>query len=67
MNAVASVAERLGNTPAICRKCYIHPAILAAFQDEKLFGLWRKHSEANGSNADLSDEENALLRFLDAV
>ena len=67
VNAVASVAESLGNTPAICRKCYIHPAVLEAFQDEKLFERWRKHSRANGGNADLSDEENALLRFLAAV
>lgn len=26
--AVKSVAQRLGNTPSVCRKCYIHPAIL---------------------------------------
>jgi DNA topoisomerase-1 len=25
---VMQVAERLGNTPAVCRKCYIHPAVL---------------------------------------
>jgi DNA topoisomerase-1 len=29
--AVKQVATRLGNTPAICRKCYIHPAIIEAF------------------------------------
>jgi DNA topoisomerase-1 len=29
--AVQSVAKLLGNTPAICRKCYIHPAILDAY------------------------------------
>ena len=29
------LAERLGNTPAVCRKCYIHPAILAAYMDGK--------------------------------
>jgi DNA topoisomerase-1 len=26
---VAEVARRLGNTPAVCRKAYIHPAVLA--------------------------------------
>jgi DNA topoisomerase-1 len=26
--AVKAVANKLGNTPAICRKCYIHPAIV---------------------------------------
>jgi DNA topoisomerase I len=29
--AVAEVADRLGNTPAVCRKCYIHPAIVDAY------------------------------------
>ncbi len=31
--AVESVAKRLGNTKAVCRKCYIHPAILDAYMD----------------------------------
>ena len=29
--AISAVAELLGNTPAICRKCYIHPAIVEAY------------------------------------
>ncbi|MGH8019879.1 MAG: DNA topoisomerase IB [Opitutaceae bacterium] len=33
---VKSVAKRLGNTPAICRKSYIHPRVLDAFLEEKL-------------------------------
>jgi DNA topoisomerase I len=33
LQAVASVAGRLGNTKAVCRKAYIHPAILAAYMD----------------------------------
>jgi DNA topoisomerase I len=28
---VKAVAQRLGNTPAVCRKCYIHPAVLEAY------------------------------------
>jgi DNA topoisomerase-1 len=35
MQAVAAVASRLGNTKAVCRKAYIHPAILAAYMDGK--------------------------------
>jgi DNA topoisomerase-1 len=34
--AVKSVAARLGNTPAVCRRCYIHPAIVQAYVDGKL-------------------------------
>ena len=29
--AINQVAARLGNTPAVCRKCYIHPAVLEAY------------------------------------
>lgn len=28
---VKNVARQLGNTPAVCRKCYIHPAVLQGF------------------------------------
>jgi DNA topoisomerase I len=31
--AIASVASRLGNTAAVCRKCYIHPAIIDSYLD----------------------------------
>ncbi len=31
VQAIASVAARLGNTPSVCRKCYVHPAVLEAY------------------------------------
>ncbi len=65
VSTVIEVAHRLGNTPAICRKCYIHPAVLAAFQDEKGFALWKRHS-ADSAQAGLSPQESALLGFLAA-
>jgi DNA topoisomerase-1 len=34
VTAIRSVAARLGNTPAVCRKSYIHPAVLETFLDE---------------------------------
>lgn len=37
--AVAAVAERLGNTKAVCRKCYIHPAVIDAYVDGSLPGV----------------------------
>ncbi len=36
VSAVESVAKRLGNTKAVCRKCYIHPAVFEAFMDGSL-------------------------------
>ncbi|MEO7414018.1 MAG: DNA topoisomerase IB, partial [Opitutaceae bacterium] len=35
VQAIERVAERLGNTPAVCRKCYVHPAVLNAYLDGK--------------------------------
>ncbi|HEY1282929.1 MAG TPA: hypothetical protein VGE96_00485 [Steroidobacteraceae bacterium] len=36
VEAVAAVARKLGNTPTICRKCYIHPVILSAYGEGRL-------------------------------
>jgi len=33
VKAIDSVARRLGNTKAVCRTCYIHPAVLSAYMD----------------------------------
>ena len=31
--AIEQVAKRLGNTRAVCRKCYVHPAVIDAYLD----------------------------------
>jgi DNA topoisomerase-1 len=31
LRAIERAADRLGNTPAMCRKCYVHPAVIHAF------------------------------------
>jgi len=38
-DAVRVVAARLGNTPAICRKCYVHPGIIDAYREGRLMAL----------------------------
>jgi DNA topoisomerase I len=35
-HAIARVARQLGNTPAVCRKCYIHPAVIDAYLEDRL-------------------------------
>jgi DNA topoisomerase-1 len=62
--AVESVSRQLGNTPAICRKCYIHPRVLEAYQDEALFGRWKAELADAPEENGLRREERALLRFL---
>jgi DNA topoisomerase-1 len=58
--AVTAVAARLGNTPAICRKCYIHPDVVAAHMDGS-FEIGLSARESGG----LSQEEAAVLRLLE--
>jgi DNA topoisomerase-1 len=61
---VKDVAGELGNTPAVCRKCYIHPAVLAAYLDEAGLHRWTKARATARSKRGLSVEESALLGFL---
>jgi DNA topoisomerase I len=60
------VAKRLGNTPAICRKCYIHPAIFEGYLDGSLAeGLKQRADELLDQHAQgLSAQEVALTAFL---
>jgi DNA topoisomerase I len=57
--ALQEVAARLGNTIAICRKCYVHPSVLEAYAAGEL--RLRRHPSKNGA---LRPEEAATLRFL---
>jgi DNA topoisomerase I len=45
VGAIRAVAERLGNTPAICRKCYVHPAVLESFRRGALRALATQKEE----------------------
>ena len=64
--AIEKVAARLGNTPAICRKCYVHPEMLAAYLDGKLAGLLEKAPDKalKRAFAALPAEEAATLLLL---
>jgi DNA topoisomerase I len=53
--AIKEVARQLGNTAAVCKKCYIHPAILEAFENQTL------HKHFAGPS-----HESGLLSLLEA-
>src|SRR5262249_29899504 len=62
--AICAVAELLGNTPAICRKCYVHPVIVEAYMKRtRIAGL-------NGTKSlappNLRRAERAVLKVLHA-
>ncbi len=66
VRAIESVASRLGNTPSICRKCYIHPAIMESYlEGSMLEGLGRRaEQEIAEALPDLNAEEAAVLALL---
>jgi DNA topoisomerase-1 len=64
--AIERVAQRLGNTKAICRKCYVHPAIIDSYLDRSLLSTFRQRTESTLRNSlsSLSPEEAAVLALL---
>lgn len=65
VQAVEAVAKILGNTPAICRKCYIHPAIADGYLDGTLIeGLLACTDAPPAKWAGLRTEEIAVMSFL---
>lgn len=64
--AIEDVAGALGNTVAVCRACYVHPAVIEAFHDGELAGLRIPRVRKNGADPvdRLRPHEAALLRFL---
>jgi DNA topoisomerase I len=65
--AISAVSKILGNTPAICRKCYVHPAILESYLGrQSIEGLKQMTEEVlEQQNVDLRDSEKAVLKFLE--
>ena len=61
--AVKSVAQRLGNRPATCRKYYVHPAILEAYSDGSLFPAMQQGEQQNTaySGLGLQPEEYSVM------
>lgn len=66
--AIVEVSKILGNTPAVCRKCYVHPAVLETYlSGEMIDGLKRKSDEARAQSApDLRSVEASVMKFLQA-
>src|SRR5256886_2495151 len=63
--AICAVAELLGNTPAICRKCYVHPAIVKAYlSGRQIPGVGEAIKNTN--NIDLHAVERTIHKFIRA-
>lgn len=79
VQAIKDVARRLGNTPAVCRKCYLHPGVLECYMAGSLApAVKKKMEESNDERSresnpiwfrsdeeeQLREEERALMRLL---
>jgi DNA topoisomerase-1 len=66
VRAVERVAERLGNTPAVSRKSYVHPEIIDAYLDGDVVRSAREHADKQleTSLTTLEPEEAAVLALL---
>jgi DNA topoisomerase-1 len=66
VQAIERVAQRLGNTPSVCRKCYIHPAIVDAYLEGSMLEALRARTarEAARSLGALKPEEAAVMALL---
>jgi DNA topoisomerase-1 len=65
VRAIQRVAGRLGNTPAVCRKCYVHPEVINAYLDGTLLAeLERGLKQAAKRPPRLSRDEAAVMALL---
>ena len=66
VRAIESVAKKLGNTPSVCRKCYVHPAVLDAYLDGAELAALRTRAEQELTQDlhALQPEEAAVLALL---
>lgn len=66
VQAIQAVAARLGNTPSVCRKCYVHPAVLETYLSGSMSARIKREleEELDRQVHALRDEETALLDLL---
>jgi DNA topoisomerase-1 len=65
--AIKAVAERLGNTPAVCKKSYIHPGVIDEFLATGALALVERcESKTTAATKDaLSGDESRVLTFIE--
>ncbi len=65
IEAVREAASALGNTPAVCRRSYIHPGVIEHYSAGKAPTLWEVAKGARSADCKLlAREERALLQLL---
>jgi len=62
--AIEQVAKRLGNTRAVCRKCYVHPAVIDAYLDGSMLKTMAQRAQASKAVGKMTAAEAAVLGLL---
>jgi DNA topoisomerase I len=66
VNAIETVAKKLGNTRSVCRNCYIHPAVIDSYLDGSLINvLTEKRDQKTRALHKLNSDELAVLAILE--
>ena len=64
VGAIERVAAKLGNTKAVCRKCYIHPAVLEAYMERTMIKQMAQRARRVARAGALNESEAAVLALL---
>jgi DNA topoisomerase I len=64
VEAIEQVAAQLGNTRAVCRKCYVHPAVIDSYLDGSIGGNGTRARAVARAIGRLTDAEKAVLGLL---
>lgn len=66
VQAIESVSARLGNTPSVCRTCYVHPAVIDAYLEGQTVETIKQRADTELAEnlGELPPEEAAVLMLL---
>ena len=65
VSVLDEVAVNLGNTRTVCKKYYVHPTVIKAYEEGTIFGYIKELDEDKDVNsAELNKAEKALLEIL---
>lgn len=62
VEVIDSVAQKLGNTRSVCKKYYIHPTVIATYENG---GIEKYRVKSDIADNSLNPEEEALVRLLE--
>jgi DNA topoisomerase-1 len=65
VSVIDRVAEHLGNTRTVCKKYYIHPAIITLYETNKLHAYLDLLNKGRMKNSELANEEHLLMTILE--